>query len=110
VSQSGITLGRRQGELDADFRSLGVASGAPLLRLADTDVQPTLTFDINEEAQADESTRNTPIPKAIYTLSQLEPFVDAYFSLYHMSYPIVHEATFRAQVSFSNLLPSSCNH
>jgi len=39
-------------------------------------------------------------------LSQLEPFVDAYFSLYHVSYPIVHEATFRAQVSLMSLLVS----
>jgi transcriptional regulatory protein GAL4 len=79
---------------------LGVASGAALLRLADTDAQATSAYDIGDDIQAgDESMRNTPIPKAIYTLSQLEPFVDAYFSLYHVSYPIVHEATFRAQVS-----------
>jgi transcriptional regulatory protein GAL4 len=79
---------------------LGVASGAALLRLADTDAQATSAYDIGDDVQAgDESMRNTPIPKAIYTLSQLEPFVDAYFSLYHVSYPIVHEATFRAQVS-----------
>lgn len=36
-------------------------------------------------------------------MSQLEPFVDAYFRLYHCSYPIVHEATFRAQ--FMEVIP-----
>lgn len=77
---------------------LGVASGAALLRLADADGQTTSTCDIGEEVQGDESMQHSPIPKVIYTLSQLEPFVDAYFSLYHVSYPIVHEATFRAQV------------
>lgn len=79
---------------------LGVASGAALLRLADTDAQVTSTYDVADDVQGgDDSMRNTPIPRAIYTLSQLEPFMDAYFSLYHVSYPIVHEATFRAQVS-----------
>lgn len=84
---------------------LGVASGAALLRLADNGAQPASTYDINDDAQGDESMRNTPIPKAIYSLSQLEPFVDAYFSLYHISYPIVHEATFRAQVSLLGFCP-----
>ena len=85
---------------------LGVASGAALLRLADADAQPASMYNIDDEAQGDESIRNTPIPNAVYTLSQLEPFVDAYFSLYHVSYPIVHEATFRAQVSLMSLLVS----
>lgn len=43
------------------------------------------------------------IPFALSSLSQLEPFVDAYFSLYHCSYPIIHEATFRAQ--FMEVIP-----
>ena len=86
---------------------LGVASGAALLRLADTDAQATPPYDMSDEIQGDDSLRNTPIPKAIYTLSELEPFVDAYFSLYHVSYPIVHEATFRAQVSLARISTSS---
>lgn len=81
---------------------LGVASGAALLRLADSDAQPASVYGMENEAIGDDSTRvPTPIPQAIYSLSQLEPFVDAYFQLYHVSYPIVHEATFRAQVSTS---------
>ncbi|KAL5042955.1 hypothetical protein BDW71DRAFT_200139 [Aspergillus fruticulosus] len=43
------------------------------------------------------------IPFVLNTMSQLEPFVDAYFRLYHCSYPIVHEATFRAQ--FMEIIP-----
>ena len=43
------------------------------------------------------------IPFALTSLGQLEPFVEAYFSLYHQSYPIVHEATFRAE--FSEIIP-----
>lgn len=39
--------------------------------------------------------QSTSKPFALTALFQLEPFVDAYFSLYHESYPIVHEATFR---------------
>lgn len=50
------------------------------------------------------STRTTPsIPFALTSLGQLEPFVEAYFSLYHKSYPIVHEATFRAE--FMEVIP-----
>lgn len=40
---------------------------------------------------------------ALTSLGQLEPFVEAYFSLYHRSYPIVHEATFRAE--FMEVIP-----
>ena len=43
------------------------------------------------------------IPFVLNSLGQLEPFVDAYFSLFHPSYPIVHEATFRAQ--FMEVIP-----
>lgn len=35
---------------------------------------------------------------------QLEAFIDAYFSQYHLQYPIVHQATFRAQ--WSQLIPT----
>lgn len=79
---------------------MGVASGAALLRLTD---------DVNADAVAEgengqhETGNNTPPVPALFTLAQLEPFVDAYFSTYHISYPIVHEATFRAQ--FMEVIP-----
>lgn len=49
-----------------------------------------------------------PVSFALTSLSQLEPFVDAYFQLYHCSYPIVHEATFRAQ--FMEVIPRPSGH
>jgi transcriptional regulatory protein GAL4 len=40
---------------------------------------------------------------ALISKSSLDGFIDAYFSLYHRSYPILHEATFRAQ--FMEIIP-----
>lgn len=74
---------------------MGVASGAALLRLTDGHDEADTQF---ENEQQEDSMQATPaLPPTIFTLSQLEPFVDAYFQTYHISYPIVHEATFRAQ-------------
>jgi hypothetical protein len=80
---------------------MGIASGAALLRLADGNED----FDMHvENDQVDDSMQELPSPSiAIFSLSQLEPFVDAYFQTYHISYPIVHEATFRAQ--FMEVVP-----
>ncbi|KAF2810775.1 uncharacterized protein BDZ99DRAFT_487602 [Mytilinidion resinicola] len=41
------------------------------------------------------------------SLSQLEPFIDAYFRLYHLSYPTIHEATLRAQFMEVILRPTT---
>ena len=43
-----------------------------------------------------------PTPCTV-TLITLEKFINGYFSLFHISYPIVHEATFRAQ--FACIIP-----
>ncbi|KAG0648001.1 Regulatory GAL4 [Hyphodiscus hymeniophilus] len=72
---------------------LGVASGAALLRL-------TGGADQNPLKDTD---RRPTIPYAITSLSCLEGFIDAYFALFHRSYPIVHEATFKAQ--FMEVIP-----
>lgn len=79
---------------------MGVASGAALLRLADD--APTDSAAEVDSGQNDTGA-NTPPAPALFTLGQLEPFVDAYFATYHISYPIVHEATFRAQ--FMEIIP-----
>jgi transcriptional regulatory protein GAL4 len=79
---------------------MGVASGAALLRLAD-DASADSGVDI-DNGQHETANATPPIP-ALFTLAQLEPFVDAYFSTYHISYPIIHEATFRAQ--FMEIIP-----
>ncbi|KAL4886125.1 fungal-specific transcription factor domain-containing protein [Aspergillus karnatakaensis] len=84
---------------------LGSASGAALLRLTDTrpadgnGIGPA-TYD--SDAPVDYQSQMS-IPFALTSMSQLEPFVDAYFRIYHCSYPIVHEATFRAQ--FMEIIP-----
>lgn len=76
---------------------MGVASGAALLRL--TDPVTTEGEDNGQEADQQEATNQTlAIQVMSFSIGDLEPFIDAYFSLYHVSYPIVHEATFRAQV------------
>ena len=54
------------------------------------------------------SLHRPPVSFALTSLSQLEPFIDAYFQLYHCSYPIVHEATFRAQ--FMEVIPRPSNN
>ncbi|GME31730.1 Sugar/inositol transporter [Neofusicoccum parvum] len=43
--------------------------------------------------------RNSPVPmpQQIPPPSRLDAFIDDYFSLYHPSYSIIHEATFRAE-------------
>lgn len=77
---------------------LGVASGAAFLRL----LEP-----MRRQKQA--KSENT-IPTA-YTLSMqpnpnrhvAESMIDAYFRLYHVSYPIIHEPTFRAQ--YNEVIP-----
>jgi transcriptional regulatory protein GAL4 len=80
---------------------MGVASGAALLRLADDSADSGVEMDNNNEDHVGQDT--PPIPNVIFSLSQLEPFVEAYFQTYHVSYPIVHEATFKAQ--FMEVVP-----
>ena len=85
---------------------MGVASGAALLRLADNS-----NDDSNEDPELhfQDDSRQLPMPAAMsFSPSQLEPFVDAYFQVYHVLYPIVHEATFRAQ--FMDIIPQPKNN
>lgn len=79
---------------------LGVASGAAFLRLADADTQdPTQAGD--DQQTSDDS--DAAILPSLTSISHLEPYVDAYFQTYHVTYPIVHESTFRAQ--FMEIIP-----
>ncbi|CAG8198301.1 unnamed protein product [Penicillium nalgiovense] len=82
----------------------GTASGAALIRL--TESQASEWPDTSASDQRCETAyphQRTRVPFSLTSLSQLEPFIDAYFSLYHCSYPIIHEATFRAQ--FMEVIP-----
>ena len=81
---------------------MGVASGAAFLRLAD-DGAHDFGIDVDGQEKVETAINTPSILPAIYTLAQLEPFVDAYFQTYHISYPMVHEATFRAQ--FMEIIP-----
>ncbi|KAK5560495.1 hypothetical protein LTR46_000803 [Exophiala xenobiotica] len=80
---------------------MGVASGAALIRLADDSADSAIEVDNNQNEENMQET--PPIPSAIFSLSQLEPFVESYFTTYHISYPIIHEATFKAQ--FMEVIP-----
>lgn len=78
---------------------LGVASGAALLRILEparrrsssqaTTHRPTMRFPLLEQ----------PNPNKHIT----DAMIDAYFRVYHVSYPIIHEPTFRAQ--YSEVIP-----
>ncbi|RDL37432.1 uncharacterized protein BP5553_04865 [Venustampulla echinocandica] len=71
---------------------LGVASGAALLRLTDTG---PLSSSLQKNFRF--SGYNTSVLHSEPAPSRLESFVDAYFQTYHVSYPIIHEPTFRAE-------------
>ncbi|KAI1763505.1 hypothetical protein GGR53DRAFT_497352 [Hypoxylon sp. FL1150] len=78
---------------------LGVASGAALLRILEparrrssslaTAHKPIMKFPLLEQ----------PNPNKHIT----DAMIDAYFRVYHVSYPIIHEPTFRAQ--YSEVIP-----
>ena len=87
--------------IDRNGSYMGVASGAALLRMAGDEVG---TNDADGHFMPLESTGTTPpVPPALYSLAQLEPFIESYFATYHISYPIIHEPTFRAQ--FMEIIP-----
>ena len=67
---------------------MGVASGAAFLRLADDGTQDS-GIEIEGPEKGQTAANTPPLLPAIYSLAQLEPFVDAYFQTYHISYPIV---------------------
>lgn len=87
---------------------LGVASGAALLRIIDplptTRKRPTSSrpeifrFSSGSTAMIPHL-YGQPSPKRHI----VDSMIDAYFRLYHLSYPIVHEPTFRAQ--YSEVIP-----
>lgn len=79
---------------------MGPASGAALLRMAHDNSGDNNPDDPSQHPSA---VNTPPILPALYTLAQLEPFIDSYFATYHVSYPIVHEPTFRAQ--FMEIIP-----
>ncbi|KPM45009.1 hypothetical protein AK830_g1522 [Neonectria ditissima] len=83
---------------EGDAGYLGVASGAALLRL----LEPKTRRRMSRSQQAASSIYPiTPQPNPNRHVA--ESMIDAYFRLYHVSYPIIHEPTFRAQ--YSEVIP-----
>lgn len=88
---------------------LGVASGAALLRIIDPPAPTSRRKSTISRARIEKtSIGSTSIPLNFYAQPNpnrhiLDSMIDAYFRLYHLSYPIVHEPTFRAQ--YSEVIP-----
>lgn len=81
---------------------LGIASGAALLRIMEP---KRLRRDSRSRLyQTSLSCANPGICSGPNPNSHItEAMIDAYFRQYHLSYPIIHEATFRAQ--YSEVIP-----
>ncbi|KAM5354420.1 hypothetical protein ACJ41O_001069 [Fusarium nematophilum] len=75
---------------------LGVASGAALLRLLEPNPR---------RRRASSRSQQPPmvLPQPNPNRHIAEAMIDSYFRLYHVSYPILHEPTFRAQ--YSEVIP-----
>lgn len=88
---------------------LGVASGAAMLRLLLPDAQPQY-HTYRKTAESDPTALDnghwlqTPLWDVLdLDLIDLDTAINGYFSLYHVSYPLVEEHTFRAQ--YSQVIP-----
>lgn len=82
-----LTVSEKQGGY------LGVASGAALLRI----LEPSLKKSSPKSRPLFNSNLLTTQPNPNRHIA--DTMIDAYFRIFHLSYPIVHEPTFRAQYS-----------
>lgn len=78
---------------------LGIASGAAFLRL----LEPVQAKNTYGHAQAGAESHFSLITLPNMNKHIADGMIDAYFRIYHLSYPIVHEPTFRAQ--YSEVIP-----
>lgn len=80
---------------------LGVASGAAFIRL----LEPNMKRRTSSHAKSRPSMSSYPslVQQPNPNRQIADIMIDAYFKLYHLSYPIIHEPTFRAQ--FSEVIP-----
>ncbi|KAL7941883.1 fungal-specific transcription factor domain-containing protein [Trichoderma barbatum] len=74
---------------------LGIASGAAFLRL----LEPVEYRNAQSHSPVDTDTRVSLVTLPNLNKHIADTMIDAYFRIYHLSYPIVHEPTFRAQYS-----------
>lgn len=78
---------------------LGVASGAALLRVLEPQPQRRTRTSMPQTSPGIHTITTQPNPNRHIA----ESMIDAYFRTYHVSYPIVHEPTFRAQ--YNEMIP-----
>lgn len=78
---------------------LGVASGAALLRLLEPGARRRAASRSHTDQHDLYGLTSQPNPNRHVA----ESMIDAYFQKYHVSYPIIHEPTFRAQ--YSEVIP-----
>ncbi|KAK3076021.1 hypothetical protein LTR53_000198 [Teratosphaeriaceae sp. CCFEE 6253] len=101
---------------------LGVASGAAMLRLLLPDAEHRRPLKVSMQGRQRYSSGmpSAPppdlgwVPTPVWTARDiasidLDAAINSYFSLYHISYPIVHEASFRAQYSQVIARPTGFN-
>ncbi|KAI0467937.1 fungal-specific transcription factor domain-containing protein [Xylaria cf. heliscus] len=77
---------------------LGVASGAALLRIFATRPRVRSYSTTSRNSGQIRDTQHSLLSQPDPTRLIEDTMIDAYFSQYHLSYPIIHEATFRAQL------------
>lgn len=79
---------------------LGVASGAALLRILEPDAK-----HMTPRPDPQYHSRRLPVLLVQPDINRhiTDTMIDAYFTRYHLSYPILHEPTFRAQ--YSEVIP-----
>jgi transcriptional regulatory protein GAL4 len=92
---------------------LGIASGAAMLRLLMPDVEhrskrPNHRPHAHKLSVTSDTTYSGWVPTSVWKDRRIEEIdldaaINAYFSLYHISYPIVCEPTFRAQ--YAQVIP-----
>ncbi|TKA65105.1 hypothetical protein B0A55_10040 [Friedmanniomyces simplex] len=95
---------------DSGSGYLGVASGAAMLRLLLPDAEhrrplkrpPRTHHHFTSEEQPVDPQDQGWVPTPVWAARDiasidLDAAINSYFSLYHVSYPVVHEASFRAQ-------------
>ncbi|UKZ45885.1 hypothetical protein TrVGV298_000078 [Trichoderma virens] len=74
---------------------LGIASGAAFLRL----LEPVEYRNAQTHSPIETDNRISLVTLPNLNKHIADTMIDAYFRIYHLSYPIVHEPTFRAQYS-----------
>ncbi|KAH8669168.1 fungal-specific transcription factor domain-containing protein [Xylariales sp. PMI_506] len=85
---------------EKDGGYLGVASGAALLRI----MEPNSRMRRFSSSSNYHRIHHLPLPlQPDPNRHIVDTMIDAYFATYHISYPIIHEPTFRAQ--YSEVIP-----